>query len=395
MGVSLKINQGMDKIKKLSGVDNLVVQKSRPLLSLWQSDFSLQELKILDVYLGRINSHDKEHRSVVFRKGELENIFGEVQIKPEILDKRLDHLMKTVKIPDPDGEDGFMRIALFEIAVVKKDNYGMWQVELMCTESAQKYIFNIEELGYLRYRLKCIINMNSRYTYILFLYLWDNKYQGTWKISLDNLKSLLRCNKDFYSEFKYFNQRILKRAKEEIKQAANFEYDYMPMKEGKTVVGIQFTVKSFPELENVETVESDTIEIENLVNANTNGTIEVWKEKLNSFKFSDERIEELEALLAMVPKSKLPDGDSEKDSRNFYMMQKIAKLIRVENDKRVEGGRIRSRFFYLKSLLEKDIVNASAQRQNVPRGTQAFRNFTERTNNNYMEKVMRQYRERL
>lgn len=76
MGVSLKINQGMDKIKKLSGVDNLVVQKSRPLLSLWQSDFSLQELKILDVYLGRINSHDKEHRSVVFRKGELENIFG-------------------------------------------------------------------------------------------------------------------------------------------------------------------------------------------------------------------------------------------------------------------------------------------------------------------------------
>ena len=172
-----------------------------------------------------------------------------------------------------------MRIALFEIAVVKKDNYGMWQVELMCTESAQKYIFNIEELGYLRYRLKCIINMNSRYIYILFLYLWDNKYQGTWKISLDNLKSLLRCNKDFYSEFKYFNQRILKRAKEEIKQAANFEYDYMPMKEGKTVVGIQFTVKSFPELENVETVESDTIEIENLVNANantnTNGTIEV------------------------------------------------------------------------------------------------------------------------
>lgn len=34
-----------------------------------------------------------------FGRGELENIFGEVQIKPEILDKRLDHLMKTVKIP--------------------------------------------------------------------------------------------------------------------------------------------------------------------------------------------------------------------------------------------------------------------------------------------------------
>lgn len=104
-------------------------------------------------------------------------------------------------------------------------------------------------------------------------------------------------------------------------------------------------------------------------------------------------LKNLKLYLQWFRNLKLPDGDSEKDSRNLYMMQKIAKLIRVENDKRAEGGRIRSRFFYLKSLVEKDIVNASAQRQTVPRGTQAFRNFTERTNNNYMEKVMRQYRE--
>lgn len=83
--MSLKINQGMDKIKKLSGVDNLVVQKSRPLLSLWQSDFSLQELKILDVYLGRINSHDKEHRSVVFRKGNLRIFLARYKLSPKYL----------------------------------------------------------------------------------------------------------------------------------------------------------------------------------------------------------------------------------------------------------------------------------------------------------------------
>ena len=45
------------------------------------------------------------------------------------------------------------------------------------------------------------------------------------------------------------------------------------------MTGVQTCALPISELENVETVESDTIEIENLVNANantnTNGTIEV------------------------------------------------------------------------------------------------------------------------
>lgn len=374
------------KIEGLSNVQNAVVQKTRPLLALWQSDLTLAEFKILDIYLGRINSRDPEHRTVVFKRGELEKLIGSARIDLKTLDTRLAHLMTTIRIQDPEDENEFKRVALFEEADAKRDKYGVWQVELTCTEPAQKYIFNIENIKYIRYKLKFIVNMTSKYTYLMFLYLWDNKFRGAWKIKLDELKRRLRCSgESVYSEFRYFNVKILKKVKEEIEEVTDLRYDYTTVKEGRTVVAIQFTIKSDPEKEEINCVDDQPDVKEEKQN---------WKDRLRTLKISEERIGELEVLLTMVPKALLSPDLSDEDGRSLYMDQKLAAMERVEADKRVEGGRIRSRFFYLKSLIEKDIEKARPQQSNyVPKGTQAFRNFKERTNNNYMDRIMAQYRQ--
>ncbi|MDB7859495.1 hypothetical protein, partial [Intestinimonas butyriciproducens] len=62
--------------------DNLLVQKSNPLLSLSETGLTLAEFKILDAYLGRINSHDPEKRFIRFEKGEIERLLDVSQIKP-------------------------------------------------------------------------------------------------------------------------------------------------------------------------------------------------------------------------------------------------------------------------------------------------------------------------
>ena len=54
--------------------NKLTVQKSIPLFSLWRSDMTLAEFKILDAYLSRIDSHIPEKRTVIFTKGELEQL---------------------------------------------------------------------------------------------------------------------------------------------------------------------------------------------------------------------------------------------------------------------------------------------------------------------------------
>lgn len=225
--------------------DKLTVQKSKPLFALWQSDLTLAEFKILDTYLGRINSHDDEHRTVKFGKGELEELLGVKQLKPQVLDDRLKHLMTTVRIPDENNKRGFTRISLFEKAHAEQDDYGVWEAELTCTESAKKYIFDVEKITFLRYKLKNIVNIKSRYTYIMFLYLWDNKYRGTWEESLDELKSILNCdNEEYCKQFKVFNDRVLKRVHKEIHEATDIKYDYETVKRGRSVVAIRFIYKS-------------------------------------------------------------------------------------------------------------------------------------------------------
>ena len=80
-----------------------------------------------------------------------------------------------------------------------------WEITLTCTASAKEYIFNIDNIGYMRYRLKNVINLTSRYSYVLFLYLLDNRFRKTWSVDLEELKKLLGCSSETYKQFKYLN----------------------------------------------------------------------------------------------------------------------------------------------------------------------------------------------
>lgn len=222
----------------------LMVQKSIPLFSLWQSDMSLSEFKILDTYLSRINSHDPEKRTVVFTKGELEKLLGVKKINKPQLAARLKSLGRFV-----DVEDGNTRkvhqIALFEEAYGEMDSNGLWSVKLTCTAKAMKYIFNVEKLGYLRYKLHSIVCLKSRYAYVLFLYLEHNRFRKSWEVDVDVLRQFLNCDQDeSYAAFKVFNDRILKRCQKELLEKTECRFTYEPVKTGRKVTSIKFTLET-------------------------------------------------------------------------------------------------------------------------------------------------------
>lgn len=234
----------IDYIKGLGQNEKLIVQKSLPLFSLWKSDLTLSEFKILDTYLGRINSYDDTKREVIFEKGEIEKILGVDRIRQEELEKRLLHLMgNVVKVADLEEDDGFTLVTLFEEARAKKDEFGMWQIKLECTQKAKKYFFNVDNLGYLRYKLRCITNLSSRYSYILFMYLEQNKFRKTWEVQLQDLKNILNCTADRYKEFKFFRKEVLERAKIELEERSNYKFSYETVKKGRYVVAIRFSFK--------------------------------------------------------------------------------------------------------------------------------------------------------
>jgi plasmid replication initiation protein len=189
-------------------IANAEIQKSRPLQSLAATDLTIAEFKILDFYLARINSHAPDKRTVQLERGELEQALDVPRIRKEDLDKRLCSLFTPIDIIDENDPQRIKRIGLFERAEAVQDKDGLWIVTLTCTPSAMEYIFNVDNLGYLRYRLKNVINLTSRYSYVLFLYLLDNRFRKTWSIDLDALKELLKCTAVRYEQYKYFNAEI-------------------------------------------------------------------------------------------------------------------------------------------------------------------------------------------
>lgn len=224
--------------------DNAIVQKSKPLFALTESSLTLPELKILDVFLSRINSHDPEKTSVMFDRGELERILNVTKLNEKDLDLRLNHLFTSVKIQDDEKPRGFVRIGLMSRAEANQDENGQWQVLLKCTPDAKKYIFNIENLGYLKYRLALVVNLTSRYSYTMVLYLLDNRYRESWAIDLDALRALLGCTSESYQQFKVFNDRVLKICKQEIESKTDLRFEYEPVKTGRKVTKIKFSVKT-------------------------------------------------------------------------------------------------------------------------------------------------------
>lgn len=381
--------------------EEMLVQKSLPLLALWRSEFTLPELKILDSYLARINSHNSEAHTVVFQKGELESILKISRINLKDLKARMTHLMTPVILQS--GHE-FRQVVLFDESYCTQDDDGLWQVTLTCSNAAMKYFFNLENIGYLRYRLRTVTSLGSRYSYILFLYLEANRFRGTWEISLDDLRHILRCEDDStYESYKRFNDRLLKRCYNELQEKTELRFSYMPVRTGRSVTGVRFKVEKFPKLDDwsldgpdfdafdpavnpdlsqISAKDSQTAEAI-LATAKSKGFVfrsviheqPVWESTMDellgepwisddNFGMGNDRIEDYDLLftdytpeqrqqlynaLCEVPKSKFYHFAGIRECRKRYLCDKLEAL-----SKRQDKETVHNPFGYLLKMIEND-----------------------------------------
>ncbi len=320
--------------------DKLTVQKSRPLFSLWRSDMTLAEFKILDTYLSRIDSHHPDKRTVVFTKGELEQLLGVTKINKSDLSTRLNNLGRFVDIEKADHK--IHKVALFEEAYGEMDENGQWQVKLTCTPSAMLYIFNIEELGYLRYKLRCITSLTSRYTYILFVYLESNRYRKSWDVEVDELRRILNCDDDdLYKEFKRFNERILKRCQKELLDKSECRFTYEPIRTGRRVTGVRFTLETLADA--IEPAIPGQLCLDDFAD---DAEQDLFAGSLPE-GLTEEQVEALKALAA--PKIKHdPSGLHPWECALADYLRQKTLLMQAHNRK------VKHPFSYLKTMIEKD-----------------------------------------
>lgn len=336
-------------LPQIYGDCNFLVQKSNPLQSLSETKMTLAEFKILDAYLSKIDSHKPEERSVTFDKGELESLLGVTQIKNKDLSNRIDNLFKVVTIQDPDKPNKFTKIALFSCAECTQGDDGLWTIKLACSPEAMEYIFNIESIGYLRYRLKNVVNLTSRYSYLLFLYLESNRFRGAWTIPLDDLKKMLCCTADTYSEYKRFNDLVLKKCQKELSKKTDIDFDYVALRRGRKVTSVQFIIKT-PQNATDSPVEPLYEERDEFDWAITYGSerLATLAEGCN-YEFNKAEMEQIARVLVRINIPCDQATKSELYGKQFYLREKYAALNIIMCKKP-----IKNRFKYFLKMLESD-----------------------------------------
>jgi plasmid replication initiation protein len=228
--------------------ENHVVQQSHPLMLIEKVPFELGELKILDVYLSRINSHDESKRTVRFSKEEYEQLMGIERVRPQQLNSFVKALQsKIITIPHRYAREGWENFTLFSGSSCRKDEYEQWWVSLTCTEEARNLFFNNEKLGYIRYYLSNILPLTSKYSIFLYKYLLFNRIRVKWQVSVDELReTVFRCNSEYYKEFKRFKNEILNKTLAEVNDKTDLTFNISTTakgcKLGRIVKNIEFTL---------------------------------------------------------------------------------------------------------------------------------------------------------
>ena len=103
-----------------SKYEHWLVRKSRPLLEMMNDNFVLGELKILDLYLSKINPQKPETAKMTISVEEYCRLMGidSGRIRPKQLKRYLSNfLTKVVTLPYGDHPDSFVQAVLFTTAI--------------------------------------------------------------------------------------------------------------------------------------------------------------------------------------------------------------------------------------------------------------------------------------
>ena len=368
----------------ISGLnENFTVQKSKPLFSLWRNGLTLKQFKIIDTYLSRINSRDRKRKTVIFKAGEFEELCGAKRLRKDELIKTVQSLQVPVLI-ETNGD--IKSIVLFSSAECKADKTGTWTVKLSASPEAMTYIFDLEKIGYFRYKLRNILHIVSRHSYILFTYLESmrDNHHGTdtvteWTVAVDDLKMMLGCtDMQTYEGFKYFNNQVLQKCHKELNEKTEIRFEYEPEKSGKFVTGVHFilqpiNIEEAAEITATDTeTETDRDPTQTTLNdyeqpgQQTTQDSEQPKEKHRykySSKFLDELAEavnyefddeQMQILNLCMPKFD-NFGVNERERAKFEYLMKMYLSLGKQSEKNARNGKpIKDRFKYLKRMIEKD-----------------------------------------
>lgn len=217
------------------------VTKTHPIARMQQKDeaLPLSALKLIDIYLARIDPNKRDEREVKFTLKEYCELL-EIDRDPTAAKNRTFRMLSRQNaflIPQKSGT--WEIITLFE-----RCYYENGVVTMKCTETAADYLFDWAKYGYIRYKLRYILRLHSRHAYNLYMHVLDNRFRGHWTVGVDELRrNVYHTDVPYYNAFKYFKRDILDKSVEEVNEITDARVSYTVNKSGRRIVSITFSAE--------------------------------------------------------------------------------------------------------------------------------------------------------
>ena len=231
---------------------NKMVVKANDLIQKSRFDMSLQQQKIVLFLISQITPNDKEFKEYEFSVQEFCRVCGISGVSGknyQDLRRCIKELAdKSVWVKLNNGEETLLRW-------VEKPyiNQANGQIRIRMDEDMKPYLLQLKD-SFTQYELIYTLYFKSKYTIRLYELIKSihfhelEEYHRTF--SLDELRVTL--GGENYTEYRDFKRRVLDIAVNEINAYSDKQVSYTPIKKGRTVESIEFTINTKSILERLE-----------------------------------------------------------------------------------------------------------------------------------------------
>ena len=231
----------------ISSGGGLMVWESNDLVRTATYEMSTREVKLLVVAISRIQqrSHDAFGPVVVT-----------VRELSELLELKCDAVYSDIKDMAETLTGRVVRLYDPETRTHKWTNWcdvvyteGSGCVQIVFRDALKPHLLQLAEY-FVRYGLDNILRLSSAYHIRLYEFLksWES-FGKPRVVEMAELRRILGAESKGYDQYFVFNGSVLKPAAAAINKHTDVRFKYLPVKQGRAVSAVQFTIKSPPQPE--------------------------------------------------------------------------------------------------------------------------------------------------
>lgn len=221
-----------------------LIEKSKKLVWAKFKDWNANDLRLLEIYLSKIDARNPDSSNVRFTLQEYADLIGCPNIRREQVQACTDRFMGnvvTIQTNEKDKNEWAKHVLFPDAYCFKDTELNQYVIEIECNRKLKDIFFNMAKDGYIKYRLRNTVKMEGKYSVQLYGLLLDMMHiKGGWQMGLEKLREQLGADAKSYKAFRAFRRAVLDPSLKEINEKTDIEATYTCIMTGRKCTAIHF-----------------------------------------------------------------------------------------------------------------------------------------------------------